>query len=94
MATNKEFELIKSMYLSAVGQAYRKIEECEKKDAENPNKDIREYGSVLTGLLKRELEEFTEPISWKWSKDYEMIYDKKDALKMLQAIEKINTHIL
>lgn len=36
MATNKEFELIKSMYLSAVGQAYRKIEECEKKDAEKP----------------------------------------------------------
>lgn len=104
MATNKEFELITGMYLSAIGKANSKIRETIK---EGQEKYGHKEGNALSGLFERYLKEATEEIRpleteadefgfTELLKDENglLIYDKKDALKMLQAIEIINTHIL
>lgn len=69
MATNKEFELITGMYLSATGKAHIKIEPLRIEEDEDGCSELLEENGLL-------------------------VFDKKDALKMLKAIEYINTYIL
>lgn len=104
MATNKEFELITGMYLSATGKAHMKIEDSIKEAKE---KNGFENGSALTDVYRKHLEEATEGIEPLRTEEDEfgcselledenglLVFDKKDALKMLKAIEHINTYIL
>ena len=103
MATNKEFEVIKSMYFRAIGKASMKIDDSLKQAKE---KNGFENGSMLTRIYKDHLNEATEninPVTFENEYGIEeavrdeegnLVYDKKDALKMLQAIEHINTYIL
>ena len=104
MATNKEFEVIKSMYLITLGKAHMKIDESIE---EAKIKNGFENGSALTDLYRKYLKEATEGIEALKTEEDEfglrdyltdeeghLIYDKKDALKMLKAISMINTYIL
>ena len=104
MATNKEFELITGMYLSATGKAHIKIDDSIKEAKE---KFGFENGSALTDMYRQHLEEATkgiEPLRIEEDEDGcsellededgLLVFDKKDALKMLKAIEYINTYIL
>lgn len=107
MATNKEFEVIKSMYFRAIGKASMKIDDSIKQAIEaHPNDPAFENGSMLTRVYKDHLNEATEnikPVTFenKWGieeavrdEDGNLVYDKKDAFKMLKAIDDINTYIL
>lgn len=103
MATNKEFELITGMYLSAIGKAHIKIEDSIKEAKE---KNGFENGSALTDVYRQHYKEATEGIEALTVEDEYgckelledenglLVFDKKDALKMLKAIEHINTYIL
>lgn len=106
MATNEEFKMIKDMYLRAVGAADYKIEQSVKEAKE---KHGFENGSALTDCYRRDLEKATKNIKpvteiKKYGEieieeavrdeDGRLVYDKKDALKMLKAIAHINTYIL
>ena len=104
MATNKEFELITGMYLTAIGKASMKIDDSIKEAKE---KNGFENGSALTDVYRKHYEEATEGIEPLRTEADEfgftdlledenglLVFDKKDALKMLKAIEHINTYIL
>lgn len=104
MANNKEFKIITGLYLSAVGRANFKIRATIK---EGQEKYGHEGENALSSLYKRYLNEATEGINPLTTEEDEfgftelledeeglLVYDKKDALKMLKAIEIINTHIL
>ncbi|MBQ6345174.1 MAG: hypothetical protein IJI96_03565 [Methanobrevibacter sp.] len=104
MATNKEFELITGMYLSAIGKASMKIDDSIKEAKE---KFGFENGSALTDVYRQHYKEATEGIEPLRTEEDEdgcselledenglLVFDKKDALKMLKAIEHINTYIL
>ena len=106
MATKEEFEMIKRMYFSAIGKASMKIDESIKEAKE---KYGFENGSALTDCYRKDLEIATKDIHpLKEIKKYgeieieeavrdeegTLVYDKKDALKMLKAIRHINTYIL
>ena len=104
MATNKEFELITGMYLTTIAKASRKIEESIE---EAKTRFGYENGSALTDVYRQHYEKATagikpletEPDEYGCTELLEdengwLVYNKKDALKMLQAIEHINTYIL
>lgn len=103
MATEKEFELITKMYLKSYGKASMKID----KSIEDARKEHGfENGSALTDIYRGHLEDATKDIQplkkvnefglqeVVYNDDGKMMFDKNDALKMLQAIDIINRYIL
>ncbi len=103
MATKKEFEMITKMYLRAVGAAHYEIDMSIKRAKELHG---FEDGSALTDLYRRHLKKATKGIEPLMERDENgfskvvtdenglSVYDKKDALKMLKAVEYINTYIV
>ena len=103
MATKNEKMLIDTIYQRTVIKAEKKIAKQLKEDQE-----IRgfENGSCLYGALKKDLEKATEGIGYiyEYNEEYEMnmvathennvIKYDATALKLLKAIEEINTYVL
>ena len=103
MCTKQEFLIISKIYSRTVCDAKELIEKMLKED-----KEVRgfEHGSALTAHLKRRLEKATKGIECVVEKNEFGIsrvainerggikYHKKDAYRMLKAIDEINTYIL
>lgn len=103
MATQEEFKIITDMYSAVCGRALYKIE-LTVKDAYE--KYGWENGSHLTGVYKKRFVEATRdinPLTYVNSdgvKEFmeddngNLVYDIRDACKMLSAIREISVYIL
>ena len=92
MATKSEFKIIKKMYHRAVGKAVIKIENSIKEA-----KEVHgfENGSALTDVYKEHLDKAMDKVDSVYDvESREVIYNQNDSLKMLEAIDYINTYIL